>query len=74
MIDDSLADVQQEKKRMSAKELNFYRAMDDKALVVHKEEDKVVLRVRFGIAGDESFKLDRNQAHLLKLYLEEHLK
>lgn len=74
MMDDSLDDVQQEKKRMSAKELNFYRTMDDKALIVHKEEDGVVLRIRFGIAGDESFKLDRKQAHLLKIYLEEHLK
>lgn len=71
MIDDSLDDVQQEKK-MSVKELDL-------------NEGSQWLRVRhvqqgcFTIAITEKLEIkeigiDRNQAHLLMLYLQEHLK
>lgn len=77
MIDDSLSDTQpivtQQENKMSVKELNFYWSMFDKALVVCKEEDKIKLLIRHGIDGEEEFKLDCSQAHLLMLYLQEHL-
>jgi hypothetical protein len=74
MIDDSLSDTQQqEKKQMSMNELNFYWSMFDKALVVCKEEDKIKLLIRHGVDGEKEFKLNNNQAHLLMLYLQEHL-
>lgn len=58
---------------MSVKELNFYWPMRDKALVVTKELGDVKLLLRFGMREEHDFVLDRNQAHLLMLYLQEHL-
>ena len=69
MMDDSLSDVQQEKK-MSVKELKF--EYSNKVM----EIEKVGEGIEIDIKGNEHewIVLDRNQAHLLKLYLEEHLR
>lgn len=58
---------------MSVQELNFYWSHSDKAMVVAKEQDRVKFLIRHGMSGEEEFKLDRNQAHLLMLWLQEHL-
>jgi len=69
MMDDSLSDVQQEKK-MSVKELKF------EYLNKVMEIEKLGEGIEIDIKGNEHewIVLDRNQANLLKLYLEEHLK
>lgn len=69
MTDDNLDDVQPQKK-MSAKELKF------KYLNKVMEIEKLGEGIEIDIKGNEHewIVLDRNQAHLLKLYLEEHLR
>jgi hypothetical protein len=53
---------------MSVKELKFISARSDVVVVSKAEVDFVV-----SINGQATY-LDRNQAHLLMLYLQEHLK
>lgn len=65
-MDDSLNDTQQEKEKMSVKRLHFEGRTWN--LDVCIENDQVILDMM-----EEGFALDRNQAHMLMLYLQEHL-
>ena len=61
---------------MSVEELNLYWKLGERNLHVEKEKDNVI---KISITFAKNFNttniyLDRNQAHLLKLFLEEHLK
>lgn len=71
MMDDSLADVQQERKKMSVEEL-IVGHMKVTAYFKFLGDEKEYFLIKFGSNNVEI--LDRNQAHLLKLYLEEYLK
>lgn len=59
---------------MSMDKLNFYDEDMDRVLNIVSEEDELIFQIKFGRIGDERFSLDRSQAHLLMLYLQEHLK
>jgi len=65
MKNDSLSDTQQEKK-MSVKELHFEGQAYDMNICI--EADKIVISMQ-----EEQFELDRNQAHMVMLYFQEHL-
>jgi hypothetical protein len=67
MIDDSLSDVQQEN-RMSVQELKFDDGYFNAYFVL---PDRLVIKIDVPCSVAV---LDRNQAHLLMLYLQEHLK
>lgn len=58
---------------MSVKELSFeFGVLKGEQVKFTKHGDKIKLEV-WGYDGYDSFDLDRNQVHLLMLYLQEHL-
>jgi hypothetical protein len=59
---------------VSAQQLNFYHPQCDSVIVISKVQDRVMLNIKQGLSIDVDFSLDRSQAHMLKLWLEEHLK
>lgn len=69
MMDDNLSDVQQ----MSVKELKMYNIFGNGSLIAKREGDCIKFDAEcMGLRVGLNF--DRNQAHLLKLWLEEHLR
>ena len=59
---------------MSCERLNFYYPQDGLVMRTKIKDDKFIIKIQQMLAAEVEFPLDRNQAHLLKLWLEEHLK
>lgn len=70
MMDDSLSDTQQEKK-MSVEQL-ILREGSQTLLIKDAKEGCFTLDI-FDDASFKNIGLDRNQAHMLMLYLQQHL-
>ena len=58
---------------MSVKELKFYDPMNDSAMVIYKDDNKIVLKLIWAMNSEAEFKLDRNHAHLLEQYIKDYL-
>lgn len=65
-------EVKEIKEILSVKELNIYDSMRDIAIIV-TNENEINFKIQIGL-NEENMTIDRRQAHLLMLWLQEHLK